>query len=196
VALLEFDRKLLRRCLNRESQAWEAFVDRFLGLVLHVVRHTAKSRSIRLSPQDEEDLVAEFFLTVVRNDFATLRQFRAESSLATYLTVVARRVVVREMLKRFSGPRANEVAEPHDPYSPAPRADFASAETQLSNREEVERLMHGLTESEAEVVRLYHLEGKTYREISSAVGIPENSIGPTLNRARAKMRQAMADSSV
>jgi len=173
VALLEFDRKLLRRCLNRESQAWEAFVDRFLGLVLHVVRHTAKSRSIRLSPQDEEDLVAEFFLTVV-----------------------ARRVVVREMLKRFSGPRANEVAEPHDPYSPAPRADFASAETQLSNREEVERLMHGLTESEAEVVRLYHLEGKTYREISSAVGIPENSIGPTLNRARAKMRQAMADSSV
>ncbi|NLF70205.1 MAG: sigma-70 family RNA polymerase sigma factor [Candidatus Anammoximicrobium sp.] len=196
MALLEFDRKLLRRCLNRESQAWEAFVDRFLGLVLHVVRHTAKSRSIRLSPQDEEDLVAEFFLTVVRNDFATLRQFRAESSLATYLTVVARRVVVREMLKRFSGPRANEVAEPHDPYSPAPRADFASAETQLSNREEVERLMHGLTESEAEVVRLYHLEGKTYREISSAVGIPENSIGPTLNRARAKMRQAMADSSV
>jgi len=196
VALLEFDRKLLRRCLNRESQAWEAFVDRFLGLVLHVVRHTAKSRSIRLSPQDEEDLVAEFFLTVVRNDFATLRQFRAESSRATSLTVVARRVVVREMLKRFSGPRANEVAEPHDPYSPAPRADFASAETQLSNREEVERLMHGLTESEAEVVRLYHLEGKTYREISSAVGIPENSIGPTLNRARAKMRQAMADSSV
>ncbi len=56
--------------------------------------------------------------------------------------------------------------------------------------------MRSLTGSEAEVVRLYHLEGKTYREISSAIGIPENSIGPTLNRARAKMRQAMADASV
>ena len=29
-----------------------------------------------------------------------LRHFRGESSLATYLTVVARRIVVRELLKR------------------------------------------------------------------------------------------------
>jgi RNA polymerase sigma-70 factor (ECF subfamily) len=55
--------------------------------------------------------------------------------------------------------------------------------------------MDNLTGPEAEVVRLYHLEGKSYREISSAIGIPENSIGPTLSRARAKLRQTMADSS-
>ena len=40
------------------------------------------------------------------------------------------------------------------------------------------------------MVRLYHLEGKSYREISSQVGMPENSIGPTLSRAREKMRRA------
>jgi RNA polymerase sigma-70 factor (ECF subfamily) len=70
-----------------------------------------------------------------------------------------------------------------------------SPEKRISNREEVERLMDNLTGPEAEVVRLYHLEGKSYREISSAIGIPENSIGPTLSRARAKLRQTMADSS-
>ena len=42
--------------------------------------------------------------------------------------------------------------------------------------------MGSLTGPEADVVRLYHLEGKSYREISSAIGIPENSIGPTLSR--------------
>ena len=196
MALLEFDRKLVQRCVSGEPQAWEAFVDRFLGLVLHVVRHTAKSHSIRLGKQDEEDLVAEFFVTVIRDDFAVLRRFRSESSLATYLTVVARRVVVREMLKRFSGPRTSDAVEPHGTFSPPGEATFESPENRISNREEVERLMRSLTGSEAEVVRLYHLEGKTYREISSAIGIPENSIGPTLNRARAKMRQAMADASV
>jgi len=41
-------------------------------------------------------------------------------------------------------------------------------------------------------VRLYHLEGKSYREISSEVGIAENSVGPTLFRAREKMRRAGA----
>jgi RNA polymerase sigma-70 factor (ECF subfamily) len=196
VALLEFDRKLVQRCLSGEPQAWEAFVDRFLGLVLHVVRHTAKSHSIRLGKQDEEDLVAEFFVTVIRDDFAVLRRFRSESSLATYLTVIARRVVVREMLKRFSGPRTSDAVALLATFPSTGEATYESPANRISNREEVERLMRSLTGSEAEVVRLYHLEGKTYREISSAIGIPENSIGPTLNRARAKMRQVMADSSV
>jgi RNA polymerase sigma-70 factor (ECF subfamily) len=37
---------------------------------------------------------------------------------------------------------------------------------------------------------MFCLEGKSYREISSAVGMPENRIGPTLSRAHAKMRQS------
>jgi len=195
VALHEVDRKLLQRCLSREPHAWEAFVDRFLGLVLHVVRHSAKSRSMRLGKEDEEDLVAEFFVSLLRDDFAVLRRFRMECSLATYLTVVARRVVVRELLKRSFKPQAGDRPGPHVAFADASPASLESPERRMSNREEVERLMRRLTGPEADVVRLYHLEGKTYREISSAVGIPENSIGPTLSRARAKMRQAMADSS-
>lgn len=195
MALLEIDRKLLQQCLSREPHAWEAFVDRFLGLVLHVVRHTAKSRSLHVSVQDEEDLVAEFFVTVVRDDFALLRRFRLQSSLATYLSVVARRVVVRELLRRSSPSRVGEAATPHVAFASITDASLDSPEKRISNREEVERLMGSLTGPEADVVRLYHLEGKSYHEISSAIGIPENSIGPTLSRARAKMRQTMADSS-
>jgi RNA polymerase sigma-70 factor (ECF subfamily) len=184
---------LLQRCLSRKPHAWENFVDRFLGLVLHVVRHTARSRSIRLSTEDEEDLAEEFFLAVVRDDFSVLRRFRGESSLATYLTVVARRVVVRELLKRYAESRATISGSERQEDVPS-RA--ASPEERISNSDEVQRLMRGLSGPEADVVRMYHLEGKTYREISSAVGLPENSIGPTLSRARAKMRQAMADSPV
>ena len=57
MALSEFDRNLLQRCLSREPRSWENFVDRFLGLVLHVVNHTAQSRSVRLSEQDREILL-------------------------------------------------------------------------------------------------------------------------------------------
>ena len=46
-----------------------------------------------------------------------------------------------------------------------------------------------LDTAEARVVQMYHLEGKSYQEISSAVGMPENSVGPTLTRARRKMRE-------
>lgn len=192
MVLSEIDRRLLERCLNRKPHAWEDFVDRFLGLVVHVIRHTAKSRSIRLAKQDEEDLAGEFFLAVIGDDFAVLRRFRGESSLATYLTVVARRVVVRELLKRKSASGLTEAPEQHD-------HDAVSAikepEERMADREEVERLIQGLSDREAKIVRLYHLESKSYQEISTAVGMPENSIGPTLSRAREKMRQALADSS-
>ena len=73
MALSEFDRNLLQRCLAREPRSWENFVDRFLGLVLHVVNHTAQSRSMRLTDQDREDLVADIFLAVVRDDFSVLK---------------------------------------------------------------------------------------------------------------------------
>ena len=58
----------------------------------------------------------------------------------------------------------------------------------------MQRLLGGLQGAEAQVVRLFHLEGKSYQEISVAVGMPENSIGPILSRARSKMRRAGVDS--
>lgn len=167
-------------------------MDRFIGLALHVIRHTARSRSIRVSDEDEEDLAAEFFLAIVNDDFAILRRFRGESSLATYLTVVARRVVVRELLKRKS---TSSLTESTERQEEAAVAAIEQPEERISSREEVERLIRGLNSTEAKIVRLYHLDGKSYQEISVELRIPENSIGPTLSRARAKMKQALADSS-
>ena len=99
MALSEIDRSLLDRCLHRKPRAWEDFVDRFMGLVVHVINHTAQCRSINLSAADREDLAAEVFLAIVDNDMAVLRHFRGRSSLATYLTVIARRVVVRKLVE-------------------------------------------------------------------------------------------------
>ena len=106
-----------------------------------------------------------------------LRNFRGQSSLATYLTVVARRIAVREILKRQ--PRALNSGPSQ---SSAAAVDSAPpVEQRLGNHEEVARLLGGLQGTEAEVVRLFHLEGKSYHEISDTVGMPENSIGPILS---------------
>jgi RNA polymerase sigma-70 factor (ECF subfamily) len=200
VALSPKDRNLLQRCLARRPGAWEEFVDRYLGLVIHVANHTVASRSLDLSADDREDLAAEVFLTLVSNDFAALRRFRGDSSLGAYLTVVARRVIVRELLKRKpalpshrpEGAATGHNGNGHAAVDDAADPDSAAEEERLSNRDEIERLLEGLNDQEAEVIRLYHLEGKSYREISDEVGMPENSIGPTLSRARAKMRVAKA----
>ena len=187
MALSDIDRSLLARCLAKKPEAWRDFVDRFTGLVVHVIHHSAQSRSLRLTQEDREDLASEVFLEIVRNDFALLRHFRGESSLATYLTIVARRVVVRELLKRKNLSTLNDAAESGGNNGSGSSID------RVHDRDEVERLLAELEGTEAEIVRLYHLEGKSYQEISSTVGMPENSIGPTLSRARQKMRRVSAE---
>ena len=182
MALSEIDRSLLDRCLSRKPRAWEDFVDRFMGLVVHVIKHTAQCRSINLSSADREDLVAEVFLAIIDNDLAALRHFRGKSSLATYLTVIARRVVVRKLVEGHS------TVSLGDMVARAESEDFDSEE-RMGDREEVGRLLGQLQGSEATVVRMYHLEGKSYQEISRSTGMPENSVGPMLSRARAKLRQ-------
>ena len=183
MALSDLDRKLLDECLERKTRSWEDFADRYLGLVVHVVQNTSDARQIQISSADRDDLVAEIFLAIVNQDFAVLRRFKRESSLSTYLTVIARRIVVRELLKRrttpqpANGSKAEPVSNGHDHV-----ADF----------DEVEKLLGKLQGHEASVVRLYYLEGKSYHEISRQVGISENTIGPMLSRARDKMKKVRA----
>ena len=180
MSLSEVDRQLLQRCLDSAPRAWQDFIDRFLGLVVHVANHTATTRNVTLDCATRDDLVAEVFLVLVKDDFAVLRRFRRNCSLATYLTVISRRIIVRRMLQKRRGQMASRMQD-------SAVADD-SAHQRIENREEVQQLMLRLDPKEANVVRMFHLEGKTYREISEVMGVSENSIGPVLTRARDKMR--------
>jgi RNA polymerase sigma-70 factor, ECF subfamily len=187
VALTDIDRNLLKRCLAEEAGAWKDFVDRFLGLFTHVIRHTAHARSVQVTTEDVDDLSAEIFLTLLQNNFAVLRHFRGKSSLATYLAVVARRVVVREMSRRRMAEALGHVSASQ---SAIEQAHAGTAEHQrIDDREEILRLLQELPAEDAAIVRRFHLEGKSYRDISAELGIPENTIGPTLTRARERMRR-------
>jgi len=188
VALTNLDRDLLRRCLARHPGAWNDFVDRYLGLVYHVIHHTAHLRSTPLGPEDVEDLAAEVLLQIVARDYAVLREFRGASSLATYLTVIARRICVQELAKRSA---AREVQPAGDQALAEVESHQPNGAVGLESLEEVERLLAKLPAKEREVVRLYYIEGRNYEEISTELNLPVNSIGPVLSRARKKLRKGV-----
>ncbi|HEX6985073.1 MAG TPA: sigma-70 family RNA polymerase sigma factor [Planctomycetaceae bacterium] len=183
MALTEIDRNLLTRCLTNQPGAWRDFVDRFLGLFVHVVSHTAHARSVPLTPELIDDLCADVFVRLLEDDYAILRRFRGHSSLATYLTVIARRIVVKEMARR----RMAEAMGHVNAHAETPVNDHH--ERRIEDHEEVERLLTDLPPQDAEIVRRYHLHGDSYREISRDLGVPENTIGPTLSRARQRLRE-------
>lgn len=180
------DRDLLRRCLNKEAGSWNDFVDRFLSLVYHVIGYTAHLRSVRVSPEDKEDIAAEVLLKIVEKDFLVLREFRGHASLATYLTVIARRIAIRELARRQKVKES--IARGDVRLAEAEYDDDPAAARSMERLEEVENLLRRLKGREREIVRLYYMEGRTYEEISIATDVPVNTIGAVLSRARKKLR--------
>lgn len=155
------DRQLLDGCIQGDPAAWDAFVDRFCDLLGFVIDRTAAQRRCSLAPAARDDLLADVLLELIHHDAAVLRGFTGRSTLATYLTVVARRVVVRGL--RNVAARA--------PESPRGSAGHDGGR-------------HGSEAPEATLVRLHDVEGRSYGEISRLTGMPLASIGPALKRAR------------
>jgi len=186
VPLSDIDRQLLDRCLRHEHGAWNDFVDRYMGLIYHVIHHVSHARSVPLRPDDVEDLAAEVFLAIVDDDYDILRRFKGASSLPTYLTVIARRVCVREVVKRFREAELGHSRAHRQSVSPSGGSDEAEP---VAAAEEVERMLADLSDREANVVRLYHLKFLNYRQIGKQLGIPENSVGPILAKARQNLRK-------
>ena len=183
--LREIDRQLLDRCLGHQPKAWNDFVDRYMGLIYHVIHHVSHARSVPLSEADVEDVAADIFLAIVDDDYKVLREFKGNSSLPTYLTVIGRRICIKSIVQRF---REAELGHSHAHRSSLEEENGAETEPIIA-AEEVERMLNHLTDREAEVVRLYHLKYLNYRQIGKQLGIPENSVGPILAKARRSLKR-------
>jgi RNA polymerase sigma-70 factor (ECF subfamily) len=179
------DQALIKECLTGDSEAWNTFVRRFGRLIRAVITKTAQRRGWPISDADRDDITAEVFAQLVYRDAASLRQFAGRSTLTTYLTVIARRVAVRAMLRQNAYPKTL----PQN-ISLAEQKDRAiTPQQQISQQEEIEQYLKNLSTEEQVLLRMHDLEGHSYSEISNATGIPVNSIGPRLSKARRSIRQ-------
>lgn len=185
--LTETDRQLINKLLSGSPAGWTEFVDRYLALVTQVIQHTAHAHSLKLNSDDLDDLTADVFATLLERNMGAIRGFRGRSSFATYLTVVIRRVALRKLTQRrymqaFGHVKAHQAS--------VSEASPDSSSRHVDARDEVDSLMVRLPDSMRSIVQSFFLDGKTYQQISRALGVPVNSIGPMITRAKAILRQS------
>lgn len=178
--LTNHDRKLITDLLNGHSGAWKLFVDRYTPLVVQVIQHSAHAHSLKLNAADVEDLCADTMAELLLRDMAALRSFRGRCSLATYLGVIARRIVVRKLAEhRFSSAMGHVTAH-------RGALDLVSSENstirQLDQRDQVESLLIRLPSGLRQLAQWFYLDELSYREIARRLGRPINSIGPAVSR--------------
>ena len=189
VPLTDIDRKLLNDLLAGQPGAWRVFVDRFNGLILQVIHHTAHAHSLKLNSDDVEDLCADTFAELLARDMAALRSFRGRCSFATYLGVIARRVVVRKLtehrfLKAMGHVNAHQAAVEY--------ASLDAPSAGVDHKDQVESLFSSLPPESSRLLQWLYLDGFSYQEIARRLGKPLNSIGPMLTRIKALAIRATA----
>ncbi|QDV88386.1 RNA polymerase sigma factor [Planctomycetes bacterium TBK1r] len=186
------DAELIDDLLSGSSEAWEKLIDRYGALVRSRVADVAAVFQRGRDWSTIDDVTAEVFATLLARDAAALRAFRNQSSLATYLAVIATRVARRVMAKLVR--HAHGQRDSLDDLDDRPSA--VDPESLLIDREERDRLLtlvDRLPQRQKDLVVAFYREQQTYAEISHRFDIPIGSIGTTLRRAEERLRQWIDD---
>ena len=188
------EQQLIEALIARDRGAWRRFVEQFQGLVYARVARTSAEFHLRLDPAELEDICAEVFAGLIANDYASLRRFEGRSSLATWLSVIARRVAIRAMTKRAAAPNVTEIEGLSE--SASEQLSGSDSLHRMINVEETDRLLAKLNElndADQFILRSFYLDGLSYLEISQRMEISTNTVGPKLQRAQQRLRQLLEE---
>ncbi|MGB0514148.1 MAG: RNA polymerase sigma factor [Wenzhouxiangellaceae bacterium] len=171
------DRTIISDAVADRPGGFERLVDRYSGLVWHIVHGMVRDRG------DALDLCQETFIRIHR----CLGQFRFESSLATWIGRIAYNVAVRSLeRKRLPLTGFDEALVEADPaLGPEALAD------RVERADRVHALLDLLTPLQRTVVTLYHLDELPVSEVAEIVGVPTGTVKSHLFRARNRMREQL-----
>lgn len=84
------DLEFVQRCVSRDKKAWDEFVNRYSHLIYNYIYSIFENKGYRSSPETVNDLYQEIFVSLIKEDFKKLRQFKAKNgaSLASWLRII------------------------------------------------------------------------------------------------------------
>jgi RNA polymerase sigma-70 factor (ECF subfamily) len=180
---------LLQRLLQDDPAAWREIVSKYSGLLLSLARRTFGSYGFTASNHDCEDVVSEVWSNLLRNDKQVIRRCLERGQLLPMLHVLTRNRTIDVMRRRkFVTEQLDEE------LTEVPSAESES-ELPLDPNNQLPKALGQLSAKERTLVDLFYLQGKKYREIELLTGVSQNSVGPTLARALAKLREWIAKNS-
>ena len=95
----------LNACIHGDKRAWDAFVDRWAGIIHAAVQRAFQGGRGAAARAEVEDTVQDVFLRLVKDDFRLLRSYDANrASLSTWLTLVARSTAIDRLRRKRPPP--------------------------------------------------------------------------------------------
>jgi len=192
------DKKLIENVITGEPEASDLLVDRFANFVWSVL-----VRDLGLPRDVAEDLHQELFYRLLDNGCHRLRIWSGEGTFASYLGPIVRNLANDHFRKASTrretpiddgdddpdGPRPGQVLVCEDP-GPEEMADAAE------RRHRLHASLAMLSERDRLILRLRHLEERSYREIAERTGYRISSVGVIISRAEKRLRERILSESL
>ncbi len=170
-------RELIRRVLEgdpaAERRLYDAHVDRIYRLAYRMT--------------GDEELAREYTQDTFVRAFHRLGDFRGDSALSTWLHAIAVSVVLNG-LRKTKRVRQREVD-----LDDAPVLSVVQAPTEPRLRERLRTAIDALSERYRLVFVMHDIEGFTHEEIGSSLQVAVGTSKAMLFRARARLREQLAD---
>ncbi len=163
----------LRGDPRAERQLYDAHVDRIYRLAWRMA--------------GDETLARDFTQDTFIRAFDRLGDFRGDSSFSTWLHSIATSVILNG-LKKVKRIHGRELMGDELPEVSVPTRE---AEPDLKLR--LRRAIEGLPDGYRTVFVMHDVEGYTHEEIAGALGIQPGTSKAQLFRARARLREELAD---
>jgi RNA polymerase sigma factor (sigma-70 family) len=178
------DLDLARRCAEGDRQAWEDFVlrtrtavRRGAGVGLRRYR-TADAGSL-------DNVQQQVYLDLMRDGGRMLKGFRGTSDLEGWVAVIAMRTAMHMMARRAPQPGLPALLPP----APGPSPGEISERREFLDR--LDAALRRLSETERRLLQRVCFEERSYQDVARELGMPLNSVSPTLTRVKEKLRRWM-----
>src|SRR5688572_9135204 len=191
----EAERDLVRRCADGDSEAWRYMIRQYGALVSHASRSTLHRVLKSVDPNQVEEAAQSVWASLCDDRCRRLRSFAGQSSLSTWLTVLATRrtldFIRTEMRKgslkhvRLETEEADLLEELRDPSDSQDRLTRDDLEL-------VQEAMGRLPSDDRLILKMYYLDGLSYRTIAAILRVAPNTVSSYLFRAREKLKAILA----
>ncbi len=172
----------LEACIRGDKRAWDAFVDRWAGIIHAAVQRAFQGGRGAAARAEVEDTVQDVFLRLVKDDCRLLRSYDANrASLSTWLTLVARSTAI-DRLRRKRPP----------PTVPFEASDTTQGSQAARSTAGPEIPLHVLSARQRLVMTLLFDEQLSVAEAAGFIGVDEQTIRSTKHKALTRLRENLS----
>ena len=175
--MVKTDYDLVQGAMDGNEADFEELVKRYKNLVYSVVLRMVTDA------EDANDIAQEVFIKVYRN----LSKYSPEYKFSTWIIRIATNTVIDFRRKKKQEFVSIDEMETELPDSATPESTYVNTEA----KSEIMDAINSLPDMYKIPIVLFHLEGLSYQEISSVLGVSMSKIKNRIYRGRKLLKEAI-----